>query len=76
MTLPSQLRPARSDITTLQSETYTQDDELKQSYSSYPELIGVGATYKLIDLVCIMLVEDENVQSEIVAAFMVLQETE
>ena len=42
-------------------------------------MVCVDATYKLIELrfpLYIMLVEDGNGQSEIVAAFMVLQETD
>ena len=48
-------------------------------FSSYPELVCVDATYKLIELrfpLYKMLVEDGNGQSEIVAAFMVLQGTD
>ena len=58
---------------------FFQDHEMRQCFSSYPELVCVDATYKLIELrfpLYIMLVEDGNGQSEIVAAFMVLQETE
>ena len=56
-----------------------QDHEMRQCFSSYPELVCVDATYKLIELrfpLYIMLVEDGNGQSKIVAAFMVLQETD
>ena len=54
-------------------------DVMRQCFSSYPELVCVDATYKLIELrfpLYIMLVEDGNGQSEIVAAFTVLQETD
>ena len=58
---------------------FFQDHEMRQCFSSYPDLVCVDATYKLIELrfpLYIMLVEDGNGQSEIVAAFMVLQETD
>lgn len=58
---------------------YFQDEEMKQIFSSYPELICIDATYKLLELrfpVYIMLVEDGNGQSEIAAAFLLMEETE
>ena len=58
---------------------FFKDHESRQCFSSYPELVCVDATYKLIELrfpLYIMSVEDDNGQSEIVAAFMVLQETD
>ena len=58
---------------------FSQDHEMRQCFSSYPELLCVDATYKLIELrfpLYTMLVEDGNGQSEIVAAFMLLQETD
>ena len=42
---------------------YFQDHEMRQCFSSYPELVCVYATYKLIELrfpLYIMLVEDRN----------------
>ena len=58
---------------------YFQDVETKQIFSAYPELICIDATYKLLELrfpVYIMLVEDGNGQSEIVAVFLLMEETE
>lgn len=58
---------------------FFQDTEMKQIYNSYPELLCVDATYKLLELcfpLYIFLVEDGNGQSEIVAAFLLLEETE
>lgn len=57
---------------------YFQDEEMKQVFSSYPELICIDATYKLLELrfpVYIMLVEDGNGQSEIAAVFLLMEET-
>ena len=42
---------------------FFQDEEMKKMFSSYPELVCVDATYKLLELhflVYIMLVEDGN----------------
>ena len=58
---------------------YFQDVEMKQIFSAYPELICIDATHKLLELrfpVYIMLVEDGNGQSEIVAVFLLMEETE
>ena len=58
---------------------YFQDEEMKQIFSSYPELVCVDATYKLLELcfpVYIMLVEDGNGQGKISAAFLLMEETE
>lgn len=49
---------------------YFQDEEMKSIFAAYPELVCIDATYKLLDLrlpVYIMLIEDGNGQSEIVA---------
>ena len=57
---------------------YFQDVEMKQIFSAYPELICIDATCKLLELrfpVYIMLVEDGNGQSEIVAVFLLMEET-
>ena len=46
---------------------------------AYPELVCIDATYKLLELrfpVYILLIEDGNGQSEIVAVFLLLEETE
>ena len=58
---------------------YFQDEEMKKMFSSYPELVCIDATYKLLELrfpVYIMLVEDGNRQSEVVAVFLLMEETE
>ena len=58
---------------------YFQDDEMKQIFRAYPEFVCVHATYKLLELrfpVYIILIEDGNGQSEIVAVFLLLEETE
>ena len=58
---------------------YFQDEEMKQVFAAYPELICIDATYKLLELrfpVYIMLVEDGNGQSEIAAVFLLMEETE
>ena len=58
---------------------YFQDEEMKKMFSSYPELVCIDATYKLLELrfpVYIMLVEDGNGQSEVVAVFLLMEETE
>ena len=52
---------------------------MRSIFSAYPELLCVDATYKLLDLrlpLYIMLVEDGNGQSEVAAAFLLVQETE
>ena len=57
---------------------YFQDKEMKSVFAAYPELSFIDAMYKLLELrlpVCIMLVEDGNGGSEIVAAFMLTEET-
>lgn len=58
---------------------FFQDSEMKSIFNSYPELVCVDATYKLLELrfpVYIMLVEDGNGQSEVAAVFLLLEETE
>ena len=58
---------------------FFQDEEMKSIFAAYPELVCIDATYKLLELrlpVYIMLVEDGNGQSEIVAVFMLTQETQ
>ena len=61
------------------SGIYFQDDDMKQVFGAYPELLCIDATYKLLELrfpVYIMLVEDGNGQSEIAAVFLLLEENE
>ena len=56
-----------------------QDEGMKQVFASYPELLCSDATYKLLELRCplyIMLVEDGNGQSEVAAAFLLVEENE
>ena len=51
---------------------YFQDEEMKQIFRAYPELVCIDSTYKLLELcfpVYIMLVEDGNGQNEVVAVF-------
>ena len=58
---------------------YFQDEHMKQVFHAYPELICMYTTYKLLELrfpVYIMLVEDGNGQSKIVAVFLLQEETE
>ena len=58
---------------------YFQDEEMKQIFKAYPELVCIDSTYKLLELrfpVYIMLIEDGNGQSELVAVFLLLEETE
>lgn len=58
---------------------FFQDKEMQQVLSAYPELVCIDATYKLLELrfpVYVMLVEDGNGQSEIVAIFLLMEETE
>ena len=58
---------------------YFQDEQMKQVFAAYPELLCIDATYKLLELrfpVYIMLVEDGNGQSEIAAVFLLMEETE
>ena len=58
---------------------YFQDEEMKKMFSSYLELVCIDAKYKLLELrfpVYIMLVEDGNGQSEVVAVFLLMEETE
>ena len=55
-----------------------QDQLMKVTFSSYPEIILIDATYKLNELrmpLYLMLIIDGNVQSEIVAAFLTTLET-
>lgn len=50
-----------------------------EAFAAYPELLCIDATYKLLELclhLYIMLAEDGNGQSEIICAFLLLEETE
>ncbi len=50
---------------------------MKEAFSAYPEFLCLVATYKLLDLglpVYLMLCEDSNGQSEIVAVCLIVSE--
>ena len=56
-----------------------QDEGMKQVFVSYPELLCIDATYKLLEVRCplyILLVEDGNGQSEVAAGFLLMEENE
>lgn len=55
---------------------FFQDQEMKQAFAAYPELVCVDTTYKLLELrfpVYVMLIEDGNGLSKIVAMFLLLK---
>ena len=52
---------------------------MRHVFCSYPEILFIDATYKLLELrfpVYVLLVEDGNGQSELAAVFLLLEETE
>ena len=56
---------------------FFQDKQMLECFKAYPELLCIDATYKLLELglpVYLMLVEDSNGQSEIVAVCMLVTE--
>ena len=56
---------------------FVQDTQMGKAFEAYPELVCLDATYKLLNLglpVFLMLCEDSNGQSEIIALFMVASE--
>jgi len=56
---------------------FVQDKQMKYAFEAYPELICIDATYKLLKIglpVYLMLCEDSNGQSEIVALCMIASE--
>jgi zinc finger SWIM domain-containing protein 3 len=58
---------------------FFQDEHMRQIFKAYPEILFIDATYELLELrfpLYIMLIEDGNGQSEIAAAFLLLEETE
>ena len=66
-----------TDEDTVLKAIYYQDNDMKQKFSSFPEMIMVDATYKLNDLrmpVFLQLVVDGNAESEIVSVFIVVEE--
>ena len=46
-----------------------QDREMKTTFSAYPEFLCLDATYKLLELGHLMLSEDANGQSEVIAEY-------
>ncbi len=56
---------------------FFQDQKMKAAFSAYPELLCMDATYKLLQLgfpLYLMLCEDSNGQSEVVAACLLVTE--
>ena len=56
---------------------FFQDQQMRECFKAYPELLCIDATYKLLELgipVYLMLVEDSNGQSEIVAVCLLVSE--
>lgn len=56
---------------------FIQDNEMKDSFKNYPELIFADSTYKLLDLelpIFILMVENSNGESEIVAMGILVNE--
>ncbi len=56
---------------------FFQDQQMKECFEAYPELLCLDATYKLLELglpVYLMLTEDSNGQSEIVAVCLLVTE--
>ena len=50
-----------------------QDREMKTTFSAYPEFLCLDATYKLLELGHLMLSEDANGQSEVIAVCLLVQ---
>ena len=56
---------------------FFQDQQMKQAFDAYPELICLDATYKLLELgfpVYLMVCENANGQSEIIAVCLLASE--
>ena len=56
---------------------FFQDQQMKEAFQAYPELVCIDATYKLLELglpVYLMLCEDSNGPSEIVAVCLLVTE--
>ena len=56
---------------------FFQDQQMRECFKAYPELLCIDATYKLLELglpVYLFLVEDSNGQSEIVAVCLLVAE--
>ena len=61
------------------SGIYFQDRNMREMYASFPEMLFVDATHKLNELhmpLYIVLTEDGNGESEIVAVWLVVNEDE
>ena len=57
---------------------FFQDEEMKQAFLAFPELLCIDATYKLLELrfpLYIILIEDGNGHSEVAAEFLLLEES-
>ena len=57
---------------------FFQDDDMKSTFSSYPEILFIDATYKLNELrlpLYVLLIEDGNGLSEIVAIWLIADES-
>uniref|UniRef100_A0A1X7VH59 ZSWIM1/3 RNaseH-like domain-containing protein n=1 Tax=Amphimedon queenslandica TaxID=400682 RepID=A0A1X7VH59_AMPQE len=58
---------------------FFQDKEMKDMFAAYPEILFIDATYRLLQIrfpVYLLLCEDGNGQSEIVAVFLLLEENQ
>ena len=67
-----------TDVSDVLQGIFFQDQEMKDIFAAYPELVCVDSTYKLLELrfpVYVMLIEDGNGLSEVIALFMLLEET-
>ena len=56
---------------------YFQTEEMRKTFAAFPELLFLDTVYKLNDLqmpVYVMLVEDDNGESEIICIWIVNQE--
>ena len=56
---------------------FFQDPAMMEAFQAYPELVCIDATYKLLELrlpVYLMLCEDSNGLSEIIAVCLLVQE--
>ena len=61
-----------SDTDLLQGICF-EDEEMKQAFAAYPELLCIDAIYKVLELrfpLYVMLIDDGNGRSEVAAAFL------
>uniref|UniRef100_A0A1X7U337 ZSWIM1/3 RNaseH-like domain-containing protein n=1 Tax=Amphimedon queenslandica TaxID=400682 RepID=A0A1X7U337_AMPQE len=59
--------------------TFFQDKEMKDMFAAYPAILFIDATYRLLQIrfpVYLLLCEDGNGQSKIVAVFLLLEENQ